>query len=69
MYDMDCVEISIDPSNAHNVLASKTLGLGLGVVVETLIKIRIKYDNLWCTTTVEKMQETAQQKKMSPVTP
>jgi hypothetical protein len=41
---IDCVEISIDPSNGQNDLEPKTLGLGLGVVVAMLIRIRNKYD-------------------------
>jgi len=29
LYVIDCVKISFDPSNGHNELARKTLGLGL----------------------------------------
>lgn len=41
---MDCVEISFDPSNGRNELAPKILGLGFGVIVAMLIRIRNKYD-------------------------
>lgn len=43
---IDCVEISIDPSNGQNELEPKILGLGFAKSLVMLTKIRYKYDVL-----------------------